>query len=284
MKEFKKVLNDVTLTLTDIFLFDLMLNAVIVFLAVYFVLAIFSFYPLSAIGASAIYLIFAGIKKFRQNKLELVESKYPHLREKLKTSADYIKEDNEVIRQLQEEVKHDVQDVRSSSFLDIDNTIFKTILTVLLSFLIIYVSAINFVVMDTDQFILEKADALKKAIEGGEGGTADSGTNGDLAGGVPAGQVLNGDAKNALSMANVTNTDIFGKKTMAKLGEDQIEMELKTNNYELNLRQEGEVQDKTFEDTFPAGIEAVGSELYEESIATDERELVKKYFDKLSQE
>lgn len=283
MKNFKKVLNDVNLTLTDLFLFDLVLNTIIIFLAAYFVLSLFSFYPLGAAVPAVFYLLVAGVKKFRRNKLALVESKYPHLQEKLKTSADYINEDNEVIRTLQDEVTREIQVVRSSSFLDIHNTVFKTILTVLLSFLIIYVSAINLVILDTDKFVLERAESLRNAIEGDS--SSDPAAQGVMGSGAAgSGDLLQGDVRNALSMANVTNEDIFGKKTMAKLGESEIEMELKTNKYELNLREEGALQDKTFEDTFPGGIEAVGSEVYEESIVGDERELVKKYFDKLSKE
>lgn len=283
MKNFKRVINDISLTLTDIFLFDLVLDGIIVFLVCYFILAIINFHPLLAAGPSILFMIFAGIKKFRQNKLDLVERKYPHLKEKLKTSADYMNVDNDVIKQLQDEVVEDIKDVRSSSFLDVDNTIFKTLITILLSFLIIYISAINLVIVDTDSFITERAEALKKAIDK----DSDAGADGSSAlGGIASGDgvMANGMAGNALSLANITNYDIFGKKAVAKLGEEEIEMELKTNNFELNLRDESELQDKSFEETFPSGIEAVGSELYEETIAVEERELVKKYFDKLGQE
>jgi len=76
--------------------------------------------------------------------------------------------------------------------------------------------------------------------------------------------------------------DIYGDSKLAVLGDQQIDIRIKPVNYEVSVREEGDVEQKQFDEIFPSQVDIKQSSAYEESIPQEQQELVKNYFNKLA--
>ncbi len=54
-------------------------------------------------------------------------------------------------------------------------------------------------------------------------------------------------------------------------------------NYEVNVREEGDVEQKQFDEIFPKEVFIEGSSASDEKIPEEQQELVKSYFNKLAE-
>ena len=109
MKNFINVIKEIDRTLNMVFVFSSILNAAIFFLSVYLLLSIVNLYPILALIPAAVYFALRLYSRLKMDKRKIVESKYEPLKEKLRTAADNIKEDNPVINELEEEVEGYIQ-------------------------------------------------------------------------------------------------------------------------------------------------------------------------------
>ena len=84
--------------------------------------------------------------------------------------------------------------------------------------------------------------------------------------------------------------DIYGDSKLAVLGDQQIDIRIKPVNYEVSVREEGDVEQKQFDEIFPSEenctqeqqVDINQSSAYEENIPPEQQELVKNYFNKLT--
>ena len=76
--------------------------------------------------------------------------------------------------------------------------------------------------------------------------------------------------------------DIYGDSKLAVLGDQQIDIRIKPVNYEVSVREEGDVEQKQFDEIFPSQVDIKQSSAYEENIPQEQQELVKNYFNKLA--
>src|SRR3989338_10653213 len=169
MKDFIKVIKEINRTIDFFMFFESFLNAAIFFLAVYFVLSLVNLYPISALIPALIYFILMLYVHSREDKRKIVESKYEPLKEKLRTAADNVNEDNPVVNELEEEVITDLKHVGLSSFIQTKPVSYKIFVTILLSFAIVFATQQNLYVVDLSKFlsnlpgILENINPLKIA-------------------------------------------------------------------------------------------------------------------------
>ena len=256
MKNFINVIKEIDRTLNMVFVFSSILNAAIFFLSVYLLLSIVNLYPILALIPAAVYFALRLYSRLKMDKRKIVESKYEPLKEKLRTAADNIKEDNPVINELEEEVVHDLKNVGLSSFIQTKEVSYMLFATISLSFTIVLVTTMNLYIIDLNEFLSTTIPEYLKGIP-------------KLADGSLLGEI------------NESN-DIYGDSQLAVLGNEQIDIRISPVNYEVSVRGEGDVEQKQFDEIFPSDVDVEQASSFEENIAEEQQELVKKYFDKLA--
>ena len=257
MKNFIKVIKEINRTLNFLIVFETTINAVIFFLVVYLLLSLINLFPILALIPAIVYFISRLYVNSKTDKRIAVERKYEPLKEKLRTAADNLKDENPVVDELQDEVIHDLKHVGLSSFISTKRVSYKIMITILLSFAIVFATTLNLYIVDLTEFFenlpefLDNINPIKKS---------------DL---VLLGEVNESD-------------DIYGNSKLAVLGNKEIDIRIKPVNYEVNVREEGDVEQKQFDEIFPSEIAIEQSSAFEENIPEEQQELVKKYFNKLA--
>jgi len=258
MKKFIGIIKEMNRTLNNIVLFNNLLNAILIFLAAYILLSIIDFRPFLAIIPAIAYLAYFTYNQFIKDKAEIVEEKYEPLKEKLRTAEDNLNMDNPIVDALQEEVAGEMKNVRVSSFVDQRKISYRILAAIVLCFLIVLLSTFNtFINFD----ILRDKLAFYK--------------------------IINNDAEEGISdipaAGTASNEDIYGEDSIATLGNEVIDVEIKPVSYELvGSASEEEEEGMVFEETFPEEVFATSAEEYGESIPIEKQELVKEYFKKLA--
>ena len=256
MKNFIKVVNEINRTLNFLAIFETTINAAIFFLFVYLLLSLINLFPILALIPALVYFAVKLYLNSRIDKRVVVEEKYEPLKEKLRTAADNFKADNPVVNELQEDVIHDLKNVGWSSFISTKRVSYKILATVLLSFAIVFATTLNLYIVDFSVFLGNIPDLLDNI-------------NLKRADNTPLGDI------------NESN-DIYGNSKLAILGENQIDIKIKPVNYEVNVREEGDVEQRQFDEIFPSDVNVEQSSAFEENIPEEQQELVKNYFNKLS--
>ncbi len=258
MKSFINVVKEINSTLNSIVLFDNILNSFIIFLSVYLALSIFNFYPLLASLPAIAYLALSSYKEVISSKAKLIETKYGYLNEKLRTAADNASMENPVVDALHEEVIEEIKDVRASSFFNQKKTSLKILSLIVLCFLIVFLSTLNLSFLDF-RVLMDNIQII------GNGGVAA------------------GEGGETPSAGEAGNQDIYGEESIASLGKEEVKIEIKPVNYEVNAKSIGDApEEKEFEETFPEEVFASSTEGFEENIPISQQELVKEYFKKLA--
>ncbi|MCH8003936.1 MAG: hypothetical protein IH934_04880 [Nanoarchaeota archaeon] len=256
MKIFIKAIKEINRTLNFIMVFESILNAAIFFLVVYFLLSLVNLFPILAIIPTIIYFVMRLYTNSKIDKRKIVESKYGPLKEKLRTAADNVKKENPVVNELEEEVMYDLKQVGLSSFIQTKQVYYKIFATIILSFAIVAATTLDLYIVDLGLFISN----LPEIIDNINPRKSDN---------VLLGEINESD-------------DIYGKSKLAILGNQQIDIRITPVNYEVNVREEGDVEQKQFDEIFPKEIAVDQASAFEEKIPEEEQELVKSYFNKLA--
>lgn len=264
MKQFANVVKEIKSVLAGITLFFILMDSLIVFLAVYLILTVIDLYPAAALIPAFFYFAYSLYQETRMNKIRIVEKFYPKLNEKLRTAADYVNVENEVVDDLHREVIAEMKDVAAASFFNRKETFEKVAIIVALCFVVIGITffGINFAAFQG------KLKGLLGDLGGGDGEADDQ--EGEIA------QTIGGGA---------AYKDIYGEKTLAKLGDKEIEVQMRTSSYEFTIREAGELgETEEFREQFPTDVTSVESRNYNEVIPgeKDKQELIKRYFAKLT--
>lgn len=256
MKNFIKVIKEINRTLEFLIIFESILNAVIFFLVVYLLLSLVNLFPILAVIPAIIYFAMRLYTNSKSDKRKIVESKYEPLKEKLRTAADNYKEENPVVNELEEEVVQDLKHVGLSSFIQTKNVSYKIFTTLLLSFAIVLATTMNLYIVDLNKFLGNVPDMLENL-------------NLRRAASMPLGEINESE-------------DIYGDSQLAVLGNKQIDIKIRPVNYEVNVREEGDVEQRQFDEIFPTEVAVEQASAFEERIPEEQQELVKNYFDKLA--
>ena len=257
MENFIKVIKEINRTLNFFMVFDTILNATVFFLVVYFLLSLVNLFPISALIPAIIYFVMRLYANSKRDKRKIVESKYEPLKEKLRTAADNINKENPVVNELEEEVVADLKNVGLSSFIQTKRVSYKIFSVILLSFAIVFATTLNLYIVDLSDFLLNVPNILDNYNLGRR---ADNRLLGDIN----------------------ESQDIYGDSKLAILGNKEIDIKIKPINYEVNVREEGDVEQRQFDEIFPREVAVEQSSAFEERIPEEEQELVKNYFNNLA--
>ncbi|MBU0628976.1 MAG: hypothetical protein KKC75_07330 [Nanoarchaeota archaeon] len=262
MKGFKAILREVNFIVTAVLIFDIILASVLIFLSFYLALMLFSLNPWYSLLPTIICLGFLVYKGNMTNKYRIVEEHYQPLYEKLRTSADNVEQDNVVVDELEKEVVKDLQNVRVSSFVKIDRISYKVLGCILLCLIILFVSIYNVSFGDFNLGL----DKVKELVYKSGGAGSGNSTGDELVSGTGG----EGDQ------------DIFGENSMAKIGNNELEIKIKQPSLEIVGSMIEEIPEREFEETFPDEISMTSSGSYEDKITLENQKLVKDYFKELS--
>jgi hypothetical protein len=253
-------------SLAKIALFEIALNAFVVFLVIYLISFIFNIPLKYGIFLTLVYVIFFTFRRMTRDNIRIVETQFDNLDEKFRTAVDNQYVDNPVVNELQAEVLRDLKRVDEASFFNSTETYAKIGVIVILCFLIFFFSPVSLAAM----FNID----VSKLMPGDQTPTT-AGTSDDDAvasgGGTEEGGTLFGDE------------DIYGTPFLATLGEEEVFVTLNPGGYEMNVREIHDVQPVEFDEAYPDEVFATSGEVFEEQIPVEQQELVKNYFKQLAE-
>lgn len=256
MKGFIKVVREVNETLNDILVFETILNSIMIFLMIYVILSVSSLNATYALLPAIVYLIVVSYNRIKKNKAKIVEEKYDILKEKLRTAEDNINLDNPIVNELQSEVIEGIRKVETSSFVNTRRIAFKISGCLVLCFTIIFLATLNIHFFDFTIVF----DKIPKYIIGK---------------GEPTG-VIGGDVLGAGMYSG--DEDIYGAESVAKIGDEELNIEIKPVNFEVSIRNVKEASEKHFDEQFPEDVFLKASEGATEEDNIDDKDLIKNYF------
>ena len=256
MKDFIKVIKEINRKLGFLLFFEVTLDAAIFFLIIFLLLSLVNLYPTMAVIPTFFYFAIRLYLNSKSDKRKMVESKYAPLKEKLRTAADNYKKQNQVVDELEEEVVNDLRNIGPGSFVQTKAISYKIFSAILLSFVIVFATTLNLYVVDISLVFGEIPELLEK---------------------LDPRKIDN----SALGEINESE-DIYGDSKLAVLGNEEIDIKIKPVNYEVNVREEGDVEEKQFDEIFPSDVAVEQSSSFEEDIPEEQQELVKNYFNKLT--
>lgn len=268
MRGFKNAIREVKNSLSRLLFFESLINTLLIFLVFLLISSLFNIRYHYAAGIAGVYLVWMMYKHLTQNKISMVEQKYPNLDEKLRTAEEYdTGMPNRVIEALQKEVISDLKKVEESSFISEKRIYTKSIAIVLLSFIIVFLAPITIVIPDsTTEHVQQVNDEEEvKTVSGGES------------------RIRFAIGKQDSGITKISD-EIYGKATIAQLGSNEIKIKIKPAGTELNIREIQEIElidfSESYLETQPIAVSAAS---YQDEIPEEDLELVKNYFNKLAQ-
>jgi hypothetical protein len=259
-KRFAKLIREIKFLFGNLIIFEGIIMAAIILLFCNMILVILGYNALYALIPSLLYIIIYFIIKFRENKYIKVEQKFPNLNEKIRTAADNLYLENPVVDELRHEVSRGMNEVEYASFFHERKTSYKILLIVLLCFGVILLAKYD-IEFDVN---FERVFGF---IDGGDGNT--TGLLSDIISATTTGP----------------DDDIFGEEQLAKLGKEELTIQINQVGYEINMDDVKDPTQKDFDQSlFPDDIGLESAEVYNKDILKEHKELVKNYFKNMAEE
>ena len=256
MKAIAEGLKEIKHILVSLCVVDSLIESLIVFLVGVLFLTQFKLNWVYAIMPALVYYIYRTISLISKRNLILVESKVPELNEKLRTVADHLGKNNEIIDSLNLDVLHLMKKIKTSYFINFGGILRKLVILFIVSVLVIFISSINVKLIDLKD--------LLKPLWDDQGSGA---------------YFLAQENQSEL----ITDADIYGDEEVVELGKEKLDLTLSIVESDVNIDEVKDVEDKEFSANFPGtAIGALADVSYEEDFAKDYKEVVKNYFDKIS--
>ena len=259
---FEKLAKEVHFGFKNIIIFFTVLRGIIVFLISFLITITVGLPWIVALIPSLIYLVALYKKNNSLNKFKEIESRYPELNERLRAAVDNLDESNMFVYDLHLDVAKLIKEVRMSEFFNKERAKKDLMMIAFLSIMIILIAPLNIHLFEFD---------LNNGVE-----------KWDLS------SILNKIYKDVVGYAEGdtgigVNEDIFGKNSVAMLGNKEIEIQISSSNSEIDIRNIREAQPATFEAAYPQEVTAVGAQSFQEQIPRDQQELVKNYYKNIAE-
>jgi len=235
---------------------DCFLNSVLIGLCIGGFLLVFGLGIIYSAIIGGLYLVFGFVKATKKASLREIEKKIPDLEWQLRTAADNVGRKNEIIEKLNLEVAEKIGFVNFYDLLSGKKTLVRMFGIVFLGVLIFYVQNTGFNVIEA------------VTPEEGEG----------IFGGITG---LFFD-ENLESSGEGDEDDFYGEESDIEKGRRELELELRSEENEVDLENEGDLEyGKKGGRRFSGQVSGEQDSSYSEDISVDEEELVKKYMDEI---
>jgi len=256
MSQIIQVINEIKKELFKIGIFQSLLHSIIVFLISFIILIPFTIKWFLAFVPAGMWFIGNLFYYTKKRNLEYVESLFPLINEQLRTAKDNLGKDNEIIRRLNQDVLEKARRIKTSFFINLKALNIAVVVIIALSFSIFFTSYFNINKINFKDFnFKDPADSFKKIISG------DKASGGS------------GEGK---------NEDIYGKGSVAILGNNELNLQLNPSGTELNPEDLKDPEKKNFDSAFPQDIKSSAEANFKEDIPKENQEIVKKYFEKIT--
>jgi hypothetical protein len=257
---FAEALKELKSSLLKVYMFEELLNAILVFLVAYLISSLFRLGLLLPSLSGLAYMVFAIYRELRLRPDKAVESKYKDLREKLSTAAEYANIESRVANELKADVLQGLRKVEESSFLSERRIYAKSVAAVALCFVILLLSPVSIGFFNANIADLFSPDESKQ---------------------LPVGNFKVGKEKQKgeLPIAiHSSKKDIYGQPSVAKLGSEELMVILKPAGTELSTSSVKPPEELQFTEHYPEEVVSVAAESMEERIPKEQQELVRRYF------
>lgn len=246
MKQIKKVLREVEISLRRLITFVILLKTLVLLMVTYMLLYMIGIKPFYAFIPAFVYFVSSIFVQTRIDNIKRLEQKYKELNERLITARDYQNEDNTILDTLEEEIVENLKHVKLSTFFSLN----KTILLILL--LMIAVSS-SLYVASKDLKIIDINDVVEAAVKGftsTENGTAQK-------------------------------VDFTGsEESIMQVGNERVEVEINPVGIDFDFSDVTEEAKYDFSTSFPAEVFISSAAAYENEFTEEQQALIKRYFDK----
>lgn len=187
-----------------------------------------------------------------------IEEKVPELKERIRTVADNLgQENNLVLQELNEEVLDGMHLIRTSYFFSFSRLTRELLVLTILAFLITGVSAYGVKFVDFHGVIKDVGDL--RLFKG------EYDINEEL-----------------LQYEENLSEDIYGDKSIAELGNELLNLQINPAMSDVDISQIREPEERKFRSSVPVEISAQTDSSFEDSIPKDYQKIVKNYFKDIS--
>lgn len=240
----------------------LVLDTLIVFLAVLLAFALLNIAWYDALVPAAVYFGYRFYREWKQNKMRVVEQKVPELDEQLQTVEDNLGRESTILAMLNEDVVRKMKKIKTSLFVNVHDLTVKSVSILLISLIVILVAILN--VNFDAKLAAEKAAApLKNIIR------------------QPSQEIPRVDLA---SLREGNFSDIFGNKSLAKLGSKELQLVVNPLQSEINLDEVSEAESGDFTPPdFPREIVTSYEDAYAENVPKENQDIIKRYFQQITQ-
>lgn len=248
-------LREVRNVVTQLTVFTALLDTLVVFLlaALAFILVTLPWWYAVVVAG-----IYGGVHTYRllrrHQNLAYVEEKVPELEEQLITVADNVDKENVIVQSLQEDVLHGMRAIKTSYFISFGRLTRELITLAVVSILIITASAHHIRFLDFRETLRD----LGRLGEGPQGPYE-----------------LTGEG---LEFVENFSEDIYGNKSLAELGNDELQLQLTPMLSDIDIGKTKPPQEREFSSSLPEEIKATTDVSFQESIPKGYQRIVKSYF------
>ncbi len=252
----RKLYRELLVTTLVINFFDSALTAFAAFALSYVFIYFYRLNYYISIIIALLFFIWSFYKKTRQNKIILLEEKYPNLKERLRTSFDYKANSNAVIDSLHRDIARMMKKVDVNAYLSSKKLAIKVFVICITLSSVLYMSSIGLDVLE-----------VKLRVENSE----------------------------IYRRAGAIVEDIFEKRDevfdrpwlkdprLLNLGNRENNVTIDTYNTELDITEIGEPEKNDYGGHYPEEIKGAAEEIYEEGIPEEHKEVIKEYFKKINE-
>lgn len=224
---------------------------------------LFSLINLPWYAAFIVLLLYGGIHTYNavtRLTFKVVETKVPTLNERLRTAADNLDKDNEIMQSLNDEVLKLLKDVKTSYFLSFGRLTRQLMVLAILSFIIIGTAAYNVKLIDYTKVtsFLEKSLTTLTDYE------------------IKPEDIIFKEENNS--------QDIFGNKSIATLGTKELNLQINPVMSDIDITKQKDRKPQEFQEVAPKEISATIDKAYGESIPKGYQKIVKSYFKEISKQ
>lgn len=257
MKTISRLFREVQFEILKVAFLTSFLNSCMIFFALYILVILIDISYVFALLFG--FLFFIANFLYWKNKLSLktVEDANPQVKEMLRTAFDYKEEKNVLVLGLFYDLVKKMKKVSSGNMLD-SNLLFKKVVAItILAFAVVFISSLE-VYMGNIYIPID-------------GISADVGNF--FAGGDP------GKTKNTTleTLGFNKSTGLYGDDSLAKLGKEELNLNINPSISEIDFDREKDLEDKAFDkSTFPVELSVQGSDFSGNDIP-EEAELAKAY-------
>mgnify|MGYP001573512604 FL=1 len=258
MKPIHAALQELKTTVLTMVVCNALIDSFVIFLLFVLVFILLNIYWYVSLFPFMIYAVIHTLTLVKYTKYEFLEKKLPFLHEQLRTVADNINLDNDVINSLNVDVLRKMREVKTSVFLKFGKISSRIVTLVILSFLIIFTSATNTKFLDTPKFIEDLGKKAPLPFEATEG--------------------------TSQFLTNETGA-LYGNKSIAELGYKEVQLYINPVQSDLDISRVKDPEKHDFQSNYaPREIKASVDASLQEDLPKNYYKVVKNYFSQISKE